>query len=180
MIGDEIRHLERSFEKIKKICVVIRFVCAAMLVVLPVAWCVLILILFPGIIGDGLDAGEAVRLTYIIVAFVLVETFTYIVFKIFLDIVRGETPFTLKQITRIKVAALLVFVFALVDMVISSSFSFSGELLGLDLVFDHAGSSDSNTININLGLVLMSVGLYCVSAIFEYGVLLQQISDETL
>lgn len=95
------------------------------------------------------------------------------------DVSKGETPFSLKQVKRIRWIALLI----LADVILSALFSpgvigmISAGTLDMGYM---ATSQTSNFVSINVSELFFAGVLLCLSLVFQYGMLLQKFSDETL
>lgn len=96
------------------------------------------------------------------------------------SVTKGLSPFTTsltKYIRRLAIVFLLYFFF---DIIASPGFiSFVQNDL-LSFGFRDNPNVGSALIPVNLGALLVAGGFFCLSLVFEYGVLLQKLSDETL
>jgi len=95
--------------------------------------------------------------------------------SMFKDISKGETPFSDKQVKRILIVATLVLCYAVFSTIFDNAFPeifVSSSVVGMD--------RGSNPTTINLGAFSFSALLYAFSAIFKYGILLQEESDDTI
>lgn len=90
---------------------------------------------------------------------------------------RGEVPFTQKQAKRIRVIAWLLLAIALIE---------AG--LPLGIIVDNAigtgvfGVANSMTYAppIRIGSIIVAVVFFFISSVFDYGVKLQEMSNETV
>ncbi|NMD38665.1 MAG: hypothetical protein GYA87_08315 [Christensenellaceae bacterium] len=86
---------------------------------------------------------------------------------IFVDLSKGVSPFHVNQVQRLKKIANRSIVIALIGIVASLYLRFTLNQPNLDL-------------SINFGTIIFPFIIYFLAYIFEYGVELQQLSDETL
>lgn len=102
--------------------------------------------------------------------------------KIFSDMAKGVSPFTLVQAKRLKMAALLQVLHAIFVTVVSpvvSNALLNGAMLGASIAGASATMTD-RIIPINMGDIVLAIVLFCAALIVEYGSLLQQLSDDTV
>lgn len=99
------------------------------------------------------------------------------------DISEGRTPFTLQNAKRLLFLALILLLYALLEMLlvtVDSQFILSVGEHSIEVgSFIRDLASNSGT-TLNLFPLLMSAMFFALSYVFKYGVLLQQESDETL
>lgn len=102
-----------------------------------------------------------------------------IVKSIFRDMASGESPFTLEQAKRLRTIAIILFIQVLLEMVLSSGIV--SILVSPDLSVGYwIGDSgvNSSVLTLNVGAFITASIFFAVSFVFEYGVLLQDESDE--
>lgn len=116
---------------------------------------------------EVLSASElSILFTFAIIQLIIIFFIILTLHRIFLDISRTYSPFTIEQVRRMKLVALLTIIIAVVSSV------FDGMA---DIILYGSG-----TLNIEPTWFVISIVIYCMAHIFEYGCLLQQESDETL
>lgn len=100
--------------------------------------------------------------------------------NIFRDIGKGNSPFSKQQVRRIRWIAIFILIGALIDFLLSTPIvtALTNEIMSFGYVSHVA--MQNNFVSINLSAVFMALVLFCLSLAFEYGTLLQQLSDETL
>lgn len=93
------------------------------------------------------------------------------------DVAKGRTPFTARQVSRLRFLALVLLAFVVFDAVRSAGVLASAEWGDI-----YAGvSNDVRTfIHINMFALFMAVLCGCLSFVFKYGILLQEVSDDTV
>ena len=102
-----------------------------------------------------------------------------IVANILKDISKGKTPFSKKQVSRIRIISLLLLIGAILITLLSPGFI--NILVGDTLVLGQVVSLPiDGSIPVNISQMLLALVVYCLSLVFEYGILLQQQSDDIL
>nr|WP_274381274.1 DUF2975 domain-containing protein [Gordonibacter urolithinfaciens] len=113
---------------------------------------------------------------YLVHAMIIVALFSVFI-RIFFGAARGESPFTMNQVRRLRIISALLLAYALVDLGISCN----NTLIQFDLMnYGYVSTSDSAIVPLNLGPFLAAAIVFAFSFVFKYGVLLQEFSDETL
>lgn len=97
---------------------------------------------------------------------------------VFSDIAKGSSPFTKKQVRRFRWAALVLFLGAVLEALFSSGAQFLIQSENMNV--EYRDSSNGNILSINAGSILGSALLLTMSFVFEYGVILQEFTDDTL
>lgn len=108
----------------------------------------------------------------------LVVTLTFWTLShIFSDIAKGLTPFSRKQVNRIRLASILIFASALSETFLSPSFLalIFNSNLEIGFVVESFGP-----IPISVSSILLSVIFFCISLAFQYGTELQELSNDTV
>lgn len=187
MMPDEInkevtsRDVEASLERISKankLASVILFLVAGLWlagslfgsIVLLVGYC------FPGnsfatMTGDVFYS-VIMALIGLLLFFVLV-----IVGLMFRDIGEGETPFSDKQVKRLRIIALLLVFYVFVDALQSGS---ADGLLHVGDLKLHVSFTERPLTKINVGMLAGALVCFCMSSVFRYGLLLQLVSDDVV
>ena len=92
------------------------------------------------------------------------------------DIALGKTPFSLKQARRIRVIGWMFILYAFCDSI--TNFSLIASPVGQTAAgFAH---EDAPAFGVNLTAIGLAAVFFCFSAIFKYGSLLQEVSDDTI
>ena len=96
------------------------------------------------------------------------------------DISKGETPFSRKQSKRIRLIAYLMFAQIVFKLLFSTAITglYPDGLVFLG--FYHIPSSSAPTVYLDFMELIFAIICYCISLVFEYGVLLQSNSDNIL
>lgn len=104
----------------------------------------------------------------------------YVIACMFSDVAQGDSPFTLIQVKRFRIIAVLLLVYVVLDALMSTGTVAQIHIGEFELGYDVVEGATSSTLSVNVGALLGSVFFGALSLIFEYGVLLQELSDETL
>ncbi len=102
-----------------------------------------------------------------------------ILIRILKEPIRGESPFTMRQVERLKAASAMLLIYAILEAVL-------GYCSALVQIGDFSAgyiSSDGVTnaiMPINFAPFIAAAVVFAFSFVFKYGVLLQEFSDETL
>lgn len=97
---------------------------------------------------------------------------------IFRDITEEETPFTMKQVKRLRWIALFIFLDVVINAVFSTGlFGIIGSPFGTAGV---VGGAYTNHVSIDIFQAFFAVVIFCLSFAFEYGYLLQEDCNDTL
>lgn len=107
----------------------------------------------------------------------LISLILKILSDVFGDTARGQSPFTMVQVKRVRIVAIALFADAVVGIFASPGFISSLHIAGFDVDYTVSGQV---VIPVDLGEILAALCLIALSFVFKYGVLLQEFSDETL
>ena len=144
-----------------------------MALLLLLAFVVAILLFSPEswqeIIDSGIPEPEIIPIMIILITTSIIMLLVLaIVYKLMKAISNERTPFTIKNVKYIKSISILILIAGLAVPVL--------ENLVMKIAYPEAESS----ISINFFMVLAAIAMYCLSLVFQYGVYLQNESDQTL
>lgn len=113
------------------------------------------------------------RLAFVLVLWCLASAFD--------DISKGSTPFSKKQVGRIRVIGILLLASAIAEFLITANYSNIVQV-GSDLAVGYNLSSNvaSDSIFIDVKAITGAVVCFALSAIFSYGAILQEDNDGTV
>lgn len=169
--------LALSMSRAHTACKIIRVISIICLVSFCVIWCLYaIMLLQASIINDSFGT----QIPHCIIFGVSITLILASVSLLFSDAVRLKTPFTSKQHKRLAIISAMLLLLAVNDV-----FFPANELLYFPAATQYIGFevSASNGIaapTLNIGMIFFSMLMLCLSVIFRYGYLLQQLSDETV
>lgn len=179
MSGEESRELAASIAKLRSGCNLIKRFCILCLVGFTASWAVLLALTIFDLVAVGFD-GEKIRaVLYILSHGLIISSLLVISVQIFSGIVAGESPFTMKQVWRFRVSALLLFVLVLVEALLAADFSHVMNVPNAHVAYDSVGPIEQASVDINITILFFTVIIFGVSVVFQYGNLLQRFSDET-
>lgn len=129
-----------------------------------------------------LDSAEAFGLGSVpmLLSKVIVCVTLFVLARLFEDISKGESPFTLAQAKRIAVIGCLLAIGVVVEGLVFSGSSMSLTVANVVDLRYSAPPSDNQLIYINGTYVVGAVLCFCLSYAFRYGALLQRLSDDTV
>ena len=180
MSGEETHKLKESLGKAKKACKVIKILCLVCLVCSVLVWLLYsIMLIISSLQNESGNIGWG-EVAYFVSFGLLISSLLFIALRVFSDIVAGESPFTLKQVKRLRLAGTLLLLFVILDAFFSLDFSFGTEALGYNFGIIGNRGSESPSIKVNVFAIITACMCYGLSIVFKYGVLLQELSDETL
>lgn len=108
---------------------------------------------------------------------IVIGVMLVIFIKVFSDASKGQSPFVMKQVKRLRIVALMLVLYAVFD----SAISFNASFLHFSWsMADFISIGNSPFITINFAPLIAAAVLYAFSFVFKYGVLLQEFSGETL
>lgn len=134
----------------------------------------------PGAVSDSAAIGFRPLILCLVFGF-LIAVLLRIATLVFDDVSKGESPFSKRQVKRIRWASFIFLAYAVVEMFFPQGHS--SLVQDSDLYVGYwisSNSTGSAPMSINLGMLGAAIIFYCLSLVFEYGTLLQQLSDETL
>lgn len=102
-----------------------------------------------------------------------------IMIRVLEDAVHGESPFTLKQATRLKNASIALVVYAVLGIILGY-FSTLLQMNGFSSGFISSDGNGNVIMPIDFAPFIAAAAVFAFSYVFKYGVLLQELSDETL
>lgn len=103
-----------------------------------------------------------------------------ILIRMLTDVAKGESPFALVQVKRLRVLSVVFVTLALFEFIFSPGFAYLLQMNGFDVGYLIANDGGNSILSINLAPLIVAAVFWALSLIFEYGVLLQEFSDETL
>lgn len=182
MPNEDTRELLQALDKVKVSCRKIKTYCKVSLVLFVIAWTFLISLIVLGLtllkIPLPLTAKDIIDS---LLGTLLAGTTLIIAYRIFADIVKLETPFTEKQVRRLRFLGRVILIYSAADVINSLVFYTIAMRDYFDFYVYHPDAPmPIMTMNTNVYMVLAGLACYAFAVIFKYGLLLQQLSDDTL
>lgn len=97
--------------------------------------------------------------------------------SIFSSAAKGDSPFSMVQVKRLRIIAVLLLIYAALESVNAVNvglMQFDGINSG------YISASESAIVAVNFAPIIAAAVIFAFSYVFKYGVLLQEFSDETL
>ncbi len=179
MGGEEFREIEASLSRARKTCRCLKRISFVCMVVLLVAWAALLLLMISDIAAKGFEVPKLRNVLYVALYGGAVLSLLLVAFRSFSDVVNGESPFTMKQVARFRYAAILLLSLVAVDALLSTGFIYGFDVGGIEFAALGNHGLGLPLVHVNAIALFFAVTLYGASALFEYGVLLQRLTDET-
>ena len=175
--------IERSLSKVGRVGKFIKAACDVFAVAMLLIWAALVVLSASGgFDGDGaasfsMNVGT---LLYVSVIILVTALFLRTLSSIFAGVVKGESPFNRLQVKKMRLLGYLLVAKALVEAVFSMGSSLFAQLGGWDVMVIDAGVLAESVLYIDGGSLFMAAVLICLSVVFEYGALLQRLSDDAV
>lgn len=184
MAIDELGDTELALNRLNRIARFLSKGFQVVFVLYCIAWIALLGVFFvaaffPGVISGSESSGPWPFVLCILFG-LLIAGLLRIAFLVFNDVAKGESPFSMRQVKRIRLAAFLFLAYVILEMLFPSGQSSLVQQGNFMVNYWVADKSDHVSIQINFGMLGAAIIFYCLSLVFEYGTLLQQLSDETL
>lgn len=179
--GDSVKESLESLAKVKCICRIIGVILKAVLLIACAYWSFAIALMAysainPEAFGFFGTPGLAEIILYLFydaaIAMMLV-----VFIKVFSDVSKGESPFTFQQVKRLRILAALLLLWGFFDIATAANASIL-QYGSIDAGF--YSTSGNMIIPINFTPFISAAVVFAFSFVFKYGVLLQDLSDETL
>ncbi|MEG0461876.1 hypothetical protein [Gordonibacter sp.] len=181
MLDEAEQETKDSLKRIGRVCKSISLIVKIVFGVLCVYWVFTTAFMVFALVGDktsehayGLSVlGVVLHLAYIVV---IVALFM-VINGIFSDAAKGDSPFTLSQVKRLRLISALLVVYCVLDFAITSN----NTLLNYDgLNTGFVSTNDNMIFPLNISPLIASAVVFAFSFVFQYGVLLQEFSDDTV
>lgn len=183
MAFEEEQQFASSLRHIKSACKVIYYFTKAIFALLLVAFIVTLTCLSASLIAPDtipfLGSVDAFSIFVFAVYGIISILIIRIIMLILKEVLDNESPFTLRQAKRIKNISFLLFAKVIID------FAFPGSIIPV-VNNDHISlsyeviKSETLILNFNLEFLALAAILFCISLVFQYGVLLQADSKDII
>ncbi len=122
---------------------------------------------YSSFLAPFLFIGQGVSIAAMLIVFI----------KILSDVSKGESPFTMMQVKRLRMIAGLLLLYGFLDFAVSLNTA-AAQLSGLDA--GYISVSGNAIVFLNFSPLIAAAVVFAFSFVFKYGVLLQELSDDTL
>lgn len=175
MIDPETEATGLLLVKTRKICRLISIAMIALFAFLCIWWLVSIGVMACSLLNPSFSDNPVNGITLVIYVLcgIAMAVICVILIKIFSDTSKGQSPFTMLQVRRLRLVAIALLAYVVLEfgMTCSAAFMKQGWL-------DTTMGSTSPTLNL-FPLVAAAV-VFAFSYVFKYGVLLQEFSDDAI
>lgn len=180
MSGEESQELETSIERLVRVCRIIKNISITCFVVFMPSLAIVLGLMLLDLVNSMNVVATLKSLLYVLSYGFVIGALLLISIKIFSNIVSGESPFTIKQAKRFRIAGALLLLLAVVESILSMDFSYSVQLSGVNFAANGSTGAEQSVINIDAMMIFFAVILFSLSVLFQYGILLQRLCDETV
>lgn len=177
MIYEHDEELVRSAAKIQRLCRIIRNVCIGCMACFALFWCLLaaaIVVTYPH------DNAFWISLCNTAVFGIAVTVILVSLARLFSDAVAKSSPFTANQSKRLVTVAAMITLLAFNDVIFPMDATMHAHLFSQEVGFEVTTSGVFVAPTLNAGMLFFAILLLCLSVIFKYGFLLQQLNDDTV
>ncbi|WP_417331584.1 hypothetical protein [Gordonibacter urolithinfaciens] len=181
MLNEEAQKTEESLNKSSKVCKYISILLKIIFAIFCICWMLSIGVMTFGLIDPSLANRESAMDVPLLILYlahgVVIALLLAALVGVFSGVAKGESPFVMAQVKKLRIIAGLLLLYAIIDNVIAQNNSliiFSGLNSG------YVSPNSNQIIQINFAPFIVAGVVYAFSFVFKYGVLLQEFSDETL
>lgn len=181
MVDESTVETAYSLEKIKRVCGLLRRILKVLFVIFCIGWLFAICVIFYSLFDPGTFGIIDNVNVFTILLCLIYGSIAAIMFKVFIDMfsdaAKGDSPFTMGQVKRLRVIAILLVFYAVLESLISLSTPF----MQIDQWNSgYAATGDNAIIAINFAPFIAAGVVFAFSFVFKYGVLLQEFSDDAI
>ncbi|MBX9033040.1 hypothetical protein [Gordonibacter massiliensis (ex Traore et al. 2017)] len=181
MFTNELEEERASLMRTNRVCAGISVVIKVVFAIICLFWLFVVVSMIASFVNTsnagGNFASDVTPIVLHIMRGAVVAVLFVILNGIFSETAKGESPFTLKQVNRLRYMALALLVYAVLELIFSASTAMFQ--LG-SLNSGYFSTNDSAIITFDFAPLIASAVIFAFSFVFQYGVLLQEFSDETL
>ncbi|MEG2025961.1 MAG: hypothetical protein RRZ85_10490 [Gordonibacter sp.] len=181
MMDEKEIETRNSLVKINKVCKFISIAIKIIFVLISVYWIfaasLMFLTFFDPSVADEVGGASAIKLVIYLAYGAIVVMMFVSLNGIFSDVAKGNSPFAMIQVKRLRSISAALLLYAIFDIVIaynSAIMQFGGFNTG------YITASGNAIVPINLATFIAAAVVFAFSFVFKYGVLLQEFSDDTI
>lgn len=182
-MSEEGQRVEASLDRIRKFSKVVGAILRVSFVLVLLYWLAftaLSIVSMTFSVDFGIETTESIYVLLVLLGIGFIMAILLKGSDVFKDVALGESPFTLVQARRFKAVSLIVLVYVLLEALLSPGCMALLQMSGIDVGYVFVDYASSPSISINIGALLVAAVFFSLSLVFEYGLLLQELSDETL
>ena len=151
----------------------------AIFILICIYWVVVVVSMLAALLQPGSVDGDASALSVLLyIAYGIIIAILFVIFiRIFSSTSKGESPFSMKQVKRLRMISCLLLLYAVLD----SAITLNTAAMQLETFNSgYISTNESTVLTLNFAPFVAAAVVYAFSFVFKYGVLLQEFSDETL
>lgn len=172
MLDIELEEANSSLQKTRKICNYISVGLRVVFGLICIYWIIVVGAMLLSMSNPSLVIVQDDGISFFSILLYLAYGFI----NIFSNTAKGETPFAMSQVKRLRIIAVLLLLYAVLDMVATNAMA----VMQIDVINSGYISTNSAIVTVNFTPFIAAAVVYAFSFVFKYGVLLQEFSDETL
>lgn len=178
MLEADLAEANSSLKHIRKICQAISIGLRAIFILICIYWVVVVVSMLAALLQPGSVDGDASALSVLLyIAYGIIIAILFVIFRIFSSTSKGESPFSMKQVKRLRMISCLLLLYAVLD----SAITLNTAAMQLETFNSgYISTNESTVLTLNFAPFVAAAVVYAFSFVFKYGVLLQEFSDETL
>lgn len=179
MLEADLAEANSPLKHIRKICQAISIGLRAIFILICIYWVVVVVSMLAALLQPGSVDGDASALSVLLyIAYGIIIAILFVIFiRIFSSTSKGESPFSMKQVKRLRMISCLLLLYAVLD----SAITLNTAAMQLETFNSgYISTNESTVLTLNFAPFVAAAVVYAFSFVFKYGVLLQEFSDETL
>jgi hypothetical protein len=171
--------LSTEVNKMKKVCGLLSRVTLVGLVLFSLFFAIVLTLQVYGLTEDNVDSMGLLTVVYSFLLYSLMGCLFFIAWRMFSDVAKGESPFSMTQVKRFTLVGIILLAFTLLDALLPLMVNFVAEAFGY-IVGLTESSTNGLIIKVNILALVAALSCFGLAYVFKYGILLQELSDETL
>lgn len=181
MATEEYEETRASLARVNRVCRSITFLLKIILGIFCACLLVALAFLLFSVSNADQGSGEASAFTLVLLLMfgLVMGCMLQTLIAIFSDAAKGASPFTLKQVTRLRLMSLLLVAYAIVEAILSLGSAIL-HINGLDVGYIATDSGPNAFVPLDFAPVIAAAVIFAFSYVFKYGILLQELSDDTV
>lgn len=176
MICEEDIETRESLFKVNKVCQRISTLLKILFVIFCACWIFAAFFMALSFSSQEYDRIIVNVVLHLIRGLVIAALFVVLI-GMFSDAARGESPFKMDQVKRLRLISCFLVIYGILEMIFSVNAAVT-YYEGINAGF--FSTDDSAIITVNFAPFIAAAVVFAFSFVFKYGVLLQEFSDESI
>lgn len=181
MAVSEIIETQKSLSKVSKICNLISILIKIIFVVFCAWWLVSSALLCSSLFGAdtlmGVDNVNVIDIALYVADGIVVAVIFITTIKVFSDTAKGRSPFVIVQVRRLRLISLMLVLYTLLNTMFNMFTASNSTLWNYGQGVQSVGNI---LVAVDFAPLIAAGVVFAFSFVFKYGVLLQELSDDTL